>query len=493
MYTNGNSLSYNAELDKLFAKLGPTNSMPVSSTLVSVVAAQSTSSSLGTLPTSTSKMTVESLFAVLGGQDATFTSPPEANPPLSTPSTSGIALLNSIFASASTADVAGAGNAALQAKPESITVHPPASSSSTIRPPHVQVLTEDVIFSLLGSRPSSRSVPQRRGELDNDDRSVSDDGYSESSTVLDSDAQADDAGASAGIPLGYDRNGRINVNGDVTPRPLAQRTMVDNLFNGLESRIPTETRSVIPSADVPLWSSPPHDEDAEDMVELDFEDTSALSDPDVFEEVLMQRKRRSHEDLGASLGANGHVNGKEKRNEKGKKKEKKERDAPSFNPGPAPAPVHAPSPVAAIWQTLGQHPMPLSPPASPSPQPSPVLSPVPVATNGTASQDKGKGKATNGTRPTNGKTASHPAHTALDPEVAKQSILNNVLAQTRVPTVTMERNEFVREVLTLIHVSFSTSLVSSAADTFFLTHRPIKRLWIHYGRTIYVPFSELQP
>ena len=395
----------------------------------------------------------------------------------------------------------------------------------------------------------------------------SDGGYSESSTVLDPEAEMDEelmaAGASAGRPLlgfgtgdeeagcgsGFQVNRKGRVNGDVTPRPLANghghwmrastlphpvcsepgprlsvpagvgmergvgaggagilttmepssSTSTIRELQGPLSRSHSQlqesdiananagiTRPLIPfEAESELWPypRPPLDDrsldvDGEDgeIVELDFEDTSALSEPDVFRRVLQQGRKggRGHSgavdrDSSAADGGSRSVAGKDRERGKGKKKGKKERaadrekerediergwDVPGSQPAmkeherypeltvpsPSPSPVPMPSPPRQLFVEM-ETPTTAKPGHTQNENGMVHAHSRPVSKGKTQMQGKGNvGMAVNG---------------PVDGERVKESLIAAVSAQARKP-VTMERNEFVREVLTLIHVSFSS-------------------------------------
>ncbi|SJK97351.1 uncharacterized protein ARMOST_00603 [Armillaria ostoyae] len=429
---------------------------------------------------SPSKLTVDSLFAALsGGQDAPAPLPSQAT------GTTGIPLLDSIFASATPAPASN-GSVPLSASVSSVTatIRPSSVTESIIHSPIPtttslpQILNQDVISTLLGLPPfrtnsaatsiststshssNSRSHPSSR------EGDCSDAGYSESSTVLDLEAELDmelqAAGASAGRPLlsrefptgllGSSSHERVN--GDVTPRAPLPRlgsmppaaaslvcpppmktswsdTTVQCVLPMSQSRVaptpPPVHADVVPlngnsngrrlvpfdEPDPSLWPYPraPIDEDQEEeILELDFEDTSALSDADAFREAEMNAKKR-----------NGHNNQKKK---KGKANGREQRDA-----------------IERSWDVPVALPpaVPASPSLSPSPPP-----PVEIRSAPTTAKTTSVPKTTiNGSMKVNGKTPV----TGLDSVAVKESILDAVIPGGR----HVDRNEFMREVLTLIH------------------------------------------
>ncbi|PBK73770.1 hypothetical protein ARMSODRAFT_952844 [Armillaria solidipes] len=428
---------------------------------------------------SPSKLTVDSLFAALsGGQDAPA--------PLSSQATgtTGIPLLDSIFASATPAPASN-GSVPLSASVSSVTatIRPSSVTESIIHSPIPtttslpQILNQDVISTLLGLPPfrtnsaatsiststshssNSRSHPSSR------EGDCSDAGYSESSTVLDLEAELDmelqAAGASAGRPLlsrefptgllGSSSHERVN--GDVTPRAPLPRlgsmppaaaslvcpppmktswsdTTVQRVLptsqSGVAPTPPPVHADVVPlngnsngrrlvpfdEPDPSLWPYPraPIDEDQEEeILELDFEDTSALSDADAFREAEMNAKKR-----------NGHNNQKKK----GKANGREQRDA-----------------IERSWDVPVALPpaVPASPSLSPSPPP-----PAEIRSAPTTAKTTSVPKTTiNGSMKVNGKTPV----TGLDSVAVKESILDAVIPGGR----HVDRNEFMREVLTLIH------------------------------------------
>ncbi|KAK0461430.1 uncharacterized protein EV420DRAFT_1531937 [Desarmillaria tabescens] len=455
--------------NSLLAKLGAQKSPSPSSSRITPSMPPSSGSS--------SKLTVDSLFAALNGGGVSQDAPgPPPQPPQST-STTGIPLLDSIFASATPAPVSN-GSVSQSASVSSITatIRPPSVTKPIIHSPIPtstslpQILNQDVISTLLGLPPSrtnsaatsvststshssnSRSHPSSR------EGDCSDAGYSESSTVLDQEAELDmelqAAGASAGRPLlsrefpsgllGSNSNERVN--GDVTPRAPLPRlgsmppasashacpppmktswsdTTVQRVLSTSQSGVVAPTpppvhadmvplngnsngRRLVPfdEPDPSLWPYPraPIDEDQEEeILELDFEDTSALSDADAFREAEMNAKKR-----------NGHNN----QRKKGKANSREQRDA-----------------IERSWDVPVPPAVPASPSLSPSPPPSTEIRSAPTTVKMTV----------NGSMKVNGKAPV----AGLDSDAVKESILDAVIPGGR----HVDRNEFVREVLTLIH------------------------------------------
>ncbi|OBZ78059.1 hypothetical protein A0H81_02320 [Grifola frondosa] len=433
--TNGNNDGPN-ELDKLFAKL---------------ITPSSSSSAAPTVTGSTSGMSVEALFNALNGSESVQ----GEGPPPSATSNRGLALLGSIFASASPATASPTANGAVHSRlptgslpprPEDITIVSPKPTSNALP----QILNQDVISTLLGLGPDSRAssaAPSSAGsrnryEGDNEFSEgdlVSEGEYSVSSTVLDADADAS-AGSSSGIPLlavhqspdlnRGNRQAARRVEGDVTPRagaggivlpptspPHSQHLTPASIMspaprsNGRDSA-PVRGRPLVPfETNSDLWPYPraPIDErpldadslDDADVVELDFSDTRALSDPAMFSNRLKEKRSR----------AGKHKSRKERERDRELEKEEIERgwDVPArvpaqqqvYQPGPSSAPAAAPSRQATV--------------------------------NGTKTTP-----AVNGDGHLNG-------------VAAKEAVIASVSARPEPPHKGIARNDFVRELLTLIH------------------------------------------
>ncbi|KAH9940681.1 hypothetical protein B0H21DRAFT_780296 [Amylocystis lapponica] len=444
--SNGAVTSAGSELDKLFAKLVPQTPEPAPA------------------PTSTSSMSVQDLFAALGGQQVAR--PPALSPaPAATPHR-GLALLDSIFASAAP-ETNGFSHG-----PPPHTLPPARRPTSNALP---QILNQDVISSLLGLSPDSRassaapssvgSSSRRSGphiyEGDNEYSEASEGEYSTSSTVLDTDMDPSllAGGSSSGLPLftmqqstTAGMNGQRRVEGDVTPRAplrgfgssssspapqmtgrrstqqyLAAGSSAERTPTNTFSRAPTHSdsasssattvpatepaarpRTLVPfEADSELWPYPraPLDErslddDDADVVELDFTDTRALSDPAVFSSRLREKQR------------SGNGNGSGKRKTRKERAADRERERDEIERGwddPVPA---APAPVVG----KGKH---------------------PAAANGVAvapPQANGNG-----------------AHAGMHVDAAREALLSAISTQAKLPGRDMPRNDFVRELLTLIH------------------------------------------
>ncbi|KAJ7723419.1 hypothetical protein B0H16DRAFT_341938 [Mycena metata] len=477
-----------------------------------------------------STVTVASLFAALGGAD-----PQESKPP-PTPSSSGIPLLDSIFASAG------------PSKAKS-----PPAEPLPIHSPTPQILNHEVITTLLGLPPSRSTsassashssgdahshTSSREGDNEYEESPGSargypgSDGFSESSTVLDPDAELDEelqaAGSSAGRPLlsvpaprggnvvvngagGAKVNGRGQVQGDVTPR--APPTALLGVNGNGQRPMPPRAAPVPPPMSEPsisastirpqqqgphssmvrhssapfatssdLWPGgrAPVDDRAEvdgleegEIVELDFADTSALSDPDAFRQVLQRRRNPTTESSsvhGSDLASPNGAPMRERRDRgKGRKKGKRERAAEraaemehqrgievvrmfqmvdgeqfgavsgssSRSASASPSPDHSPHPPPGL---------------APRPPPPVVEAETPTTAHPSKMQTTVMGVNGNGTGPA-GRARSGVPPTLLDPLRARVSAMSTIanLNPRALQVPPMERNEFVRELLTLIH------------------------------------------
>ena len=257
-------------------------------------------------------------------------------------------------------------------------------------------------------------------------------------------------------------------------------------------------------AESSLWPYPraPLD-DRDDIVELDFADTSALSDVDAFE------RRRQNGKNGAKLS----------KKDRAREREEIERswDVPGNVPrnvdaGLSPAILGRPSQAQAhavgraSGSAVSPSPRPQSGPVKVN-QPNTVSAPVkntePTSTGGqaTASPCSSKSKAKSKSIP-NGPNAQVPVPAttqangaALAKSAASAAIVEAVHGHSNGNRSlgTTDRNEFVREVLTLIHVR-RLSYVMVAFHSRYLfplgfssrprLDRPIPRSWIDFGRNI---------
>ncbi|GLB39196.1 putative dcp1-like decapping family protein [Lyophyllum shimeji] len=510
-----------SELDKLFAKID--HPVPSSTSTSTSTMAQSQ------LPSSTSKMTVESLFAALGGGElmktadhgttttsasASTTSASLSTFPSSSPSTTGLPLLDSIFASA---------NSATQPPPNAISTLPirsPVPSTTNPPPhphphphPHPQVLNQDVISTLLGLPPSrsasaastaysrssgAQSHPSsREGDNEHEGGRGGSDGYSESSTVLDPEDDGEGEvqvhapavvngrghGHGHGHGLGYGNGngngrgqGRGRMNGDVTPRAPANgfitprfvaatssnanaaATISQPSHSHTQAQTRTQTLPVRPlvpfQPDSELWPYPPpgegeHEGEAEgeregegeeEILELDFADMSALSDPDLFSRARAVRRNGRGENGVVVGGADGGERHRESGKGKGRKKGRKEREAMEREAIERSWDVPPPRPQAGRFDREREeqegHGEGLPSTASPSPSSSPVVSKPQV--NGVASKVNME------------KHHYHHQQGGVVPEAVRESLIAAVSGRG-LGAQGLERNEFVREVLTLIH------------------------------------------
>ncbi|KAF7334251.1 hypothetical protein MSAN_02386500 [Mycena sanguinolenta] len=487
-------------------------------------------------PPSGENMTVASLFASLNNSNLD-----ETPPPTSPTSQTGIALLDSIFASAT----AGPSTSA-PAPAASIPIHSPTPTTSVLPP---QILNHEVITTLLGLPPSrSASVStsyssdarshtsSREGDNEYEESGsnphAGSDGFSESTTVLDPEAELDEelqaAGSSTGRPLlsvptprsnphslpvngsgAVKVNGKGRAHGDVTPRAPVPPSSVNGHRPAGPSRAPVpppmgdptiststvrpqsrqQTRAQPPAVRHPsttfaagseLWPgarAPVDDRSADadgfedgEIVELDFEDTSALSDPDVFRQVLQQRGARRNPDAESSsqnaAGADASPAGARERRDRGKgrKKGKRERAAERAAEIGHQRSLEA-TRLLQMIDSSSRLPLGLastsssrSASASPSPerlQPSrPAVAPLVFAeaespTTAHPSKIQTMVAIVNGSSSSSAPRA--PAATGLDPVKARAAIISSFTSEETRGLPPMEKNAFMRELLTLIH------------------------------------------
>lgn len=317
-----------------------------------------------------SETTAASLLASISGPPRTMSVPPPSSSTVSAP-TRGLALLDTIFASATLPPPRAASRGAISINPQRAAAQstlpinrilphpnppqpfPPAFSQD----PHIlspkptstalpQVLNQEVISTLLGLPPSRASSVRYEG-----DNEASDDGASEPGSftasipqlLLPSASTSDSEGGKTGT----------RVLGDVTPRPalrgfgsdinqvsdllsariVEQNTHIDTAPTGIHSQAsssstktviatpaepestptvytqprlnftstsssapknPPRPRPLVPfETDSELWPypRPPLVETDSDVIELDFADMSALSDPDAFEKHAAKGKK----------------------------------------------------------------------------------------------------------------------------------------------------------------------------------------------------------
>ena len=467
-----------SELDKLFAKLITPSP--------SVSAAPAAAAAEPQPP-----KTIHDLFAALGGDSSATTKNAPAPPPASAPAPepppqTGIALLDSIFASAlpsgrsSTAVIQP--TEPLPPRPEEIVIVSPKPTSSALP----QILNQDVISTLLGLAPDSRASSaapssvgsrrsaQRRYEGDNE--------FSEGDQTSDGEPHGYNASSGAkpgravptfSVPQGPSSeseaeaaavNGSRRVPGDVTPRPPAggmklpptslpefqqQRTATPNAnangktpANGAAAPSPApgsasapRQRPLVPfEANSDLWPYPraPLDDrsfENDDVVELDFSDTRALSDPAIFSSRLKDKKEKKRK------GRKEREREKAEKAEREKAEIEKGWDIPTQTQVQPPYQAAATGPVAEAAKVAVQ--------------------PVQGA-NAVANAKQWKSNAVNGAGAVNGGLATS-REGALDSVAAKEAILGALLGKgSAQPGI--GRHEFVRELLTLIQVSlYSTT------------------------------------
>jgi len=282
----------------------------------------------------------------------------------------GNALLNQIFASATAPLSAPTTTATSNAKRQATSVFSPQPSVGTSGP---QILNSQVLTTILtGSAPSrASSVVSHPSSREGDNEGGSD----SPSTVLDEDSDYHKVRSTKkkAPRINADlRNGnaaRLNqrVNGDVTPRlQLNSLQRTSSVAETSSTSTTRPTNHVNPPApfsvhdasfhpdfesDSDLWpSSQPSttstdDDDASDIVELNFEDTSLLSDPN-FTRVVKQKKsavmlRQTDAANGVLRPLNGNGNSsvsservrvRAKRKRSKKEDIEKDRDLPPVSP-----------------------------------------------------------------------------------------------------------------------------------------------------------------
>ena len=463
-----------SEIEKLFSKLTPEPPQPPAPILVK-------SEQQG--------ITLDGLFAAaLSDQGPTNNTSPPINKlqpqPVSNQNTTSrsLALLDSIFASATPHYPNGSnGTGPVQTPAPTLQIISPQPTPSAVP----QVLNQNVISTLLGLAPSpggsvsssSTNITTYRYEGDNESNS---EGGSEeieyptsnvnsilaeaTRSAITSSKGKQSSVPSFSFPAGSDDvQTTPRIQGDVTPRPAlkgmpssspSQQSKDRSLKPGATKKPqdgttpadvllpPTKVerpksatgtpRKLVPfEPDSDLWPYPrqPLDDralDEDDVVELDFNDTSALSDINIF---LSKPKTNANATNGS--GANG------KKKKKEKNREEREQIEKSWD-----------DPVK-MGYAVGPN-IPKEPPAKP-------IQPQPTA----VSSVKGKNKSA--TQPqTNGKANGQPAESSskdkdgLDRDAVTESLISTV-AKSSLPKQKdinqMDRNTFVREVLTLIHVS----------------------------------------
>ena len=467
-----------SDLDKLFSKLSPEQSQPQSSSPIPVKRDQQTISLDGILA------------AAMSGQDSiTNTSTPtnslQTQPTPSSNTHRSLALLDSIFASATPHYPNGHnGNNTLQTSAPTLQIISPQPTSSAVP----QVLNQGVISTLLGLAPSpggsvsssSTNITTYRYEGDNESNS---EGGSEeieypTSNVNSILAEATrnaitstSKGKQSSVPSfsfpasSDDLQTTPRIQGDVTPRPTlkgmpvsspSQQPKEGGLKAGSINRsqnghspadvpqvpstnsdktkpAPGAPRKLVPfEPDSELWPYPrrPLDDrasDDDDVVELDFTETSALSNLNTF-----LSKPKANESQTSGAGASG------KKRKKERNKEEREQIEKSWD-----------DPVK-LGYAVGPN-IPNEPPAEPVQPQSTTVSSV-----------KGKNKPAQANGKANGEPAASSSKDqeknegGLDRVVLTESLISSI-EKSSLPKhknlKQMDRNTFVREVLTLFHVS----------------------------------------
>jgi hypothetical protein len=195
-------------------------------------------------------------------------------------------------------------------------------------------------------------------------------------------------------------------------------------------------RPLVPfSADSELWPYPlrPSSSDLStsggengddgEILELDFEETSALSDMDAFRKAMRRGKERMDASVGsAGSGAEGlDMNGRGK----GRKKTKKERETEKREQ------------IENSWDT-----------------PVTISNPAPVPLGLAVARSPTPSRKVNGAHQTKKQpVASGNLGAAVDSGIVKDSLIATLLGHSQKPA-RLEKNAFVREVLTLVHVSW---------------------------------------
>ncbi|KIM42365.1 hypothetical protein M413DRAFT_132496 [Hebeloma cylindrosporum] len=443
-------------------------------------------------PSSSSHPTPQRSNAAIDSLFANVSSPANIPPSPSPTTSTGPQLLNAMFAFARST-----------APQQTPAIHSPQPSTS---PP--QVLTQDVLSNLLGLPPSRTasaasgytsavSHPSSR-EGDNEDDSSSD----SPSTIFHPDdlefGQRIRNGNLArmtgteffkdfGLNVPHRLGTQTKINGDVTPRgPLNATVRGNNIPSASASSTSAKPRAnrelqrfesdseLWPYTRGPIEDNSPTDVGGEDneIVELDFEETSVLSDPAAFDQALRNRKSavnlRVHNGVGSSALPNGNYSPSGSVKKIGRKS-RKERDAKAREEIERSWDIPPPSPASTSGTSSRETDILFGPPASPSPCPSPEFPPhgppapemkTPTMTaratlaslngNGISphnnSNSKGKGKMA-----VNGHAKKLNGHVnGVDAKVVNESLITTIETQPH-PVAKMARNDFVKEVLTLIH------------------------------------------
>ncbi|KAI0634970.1 hypothetical protein C8Q77DRAFT_665876 [Trametes polyzona] len=467
-----------AELDKLFAKLIPP----------SVSAPLPSAPSSGGPATAKSVHDLFANLTGQGSADASRgvqpLQPPAPQQPAPAaipepPPSRGLALLDSIFASvtpaASSTSLHNDVTPVQPSRPEEVNIVSPKPTSSALP----QILNQDVISKLLGLGPDSRAssaAPSSVGSRhSNQRRYEGDNEYSEGDPVSDgvpsrshtTDVEANSR--SAGIPTFSVQNtgssesdddptsrptSSRRVPGDVTPRPPAgglrlpptsppefqqQTTSVSapHLSSASKGTPGPDTpsgpreRQLVPfEANSDLWPYPraPLDDrsfENDDVVELDFSDTRALSDPVIFTSRLKEKQKKK-----------GRKSKKEREEDKAREQAEIEKgwDMPAQGHGQQPYPATAKTAAAALAPN--------------------GASTGPAAVNGAPKEvKKAAANGANSAPVVNG----HGQNGVLDSNAAKDAVLA-AMSSKAVPAI--GKKEFITELLTLIHTDskFAESL-----------------------------------
>ncbi|RPD65242.1 hypothetical protein L227DRAFT_649397 [Lentinus tigrinus ALCF2SS1-6] len=434
-----------SELDSLFAKLLPSSS---------VAAAPQP------LVTAPGKSVLD-LFAALNGGPSQQSNRTPVQPMASSVSvpvmsvsdpgqtSAARSLLDMMFASAAQSTPTATPVAdPLPPQPEEIVIVSPKPTSSAL--PHV--LTQEVLSSIMGLAPDSRAssaAPSSVGSRRSAQRYEGDNEYSEGDLTSEGEFSraATTCGSARSIPtlavpqgpssesepeVAAKVNGSRRIPGDVTPRPPAggirlpptspphfqqQRTETPAKVNG-NGAVPSpapgsapRNRPLVPfEANSDLWPYPraPLDDRSlemqDDVVELDYSDTRALSDPAIFTTRLKEKKERKDK---------GRKSRKEREREKEREKAEIEKgwDLPTQSSG---QPAYQPSATG------------------------PVAEAATAAAQLTKNPKQVKKVAANG----------GVQNGAVDGTAAKDAIIAAMAGKIQGQ---LERNDFVREVLTLIH------------------------------------------
>jgi len=187
-----------------------------------------------------------------------------------------------------------------------------------------------------------------------------------------------------------------------------------------------------------------------EILELDFEETSALSDMNAFRKAMRKGKEKCHGmnanvNAGVSSAGSGaegfDVNGRGKGRKKTRKEKEAEKREQIENSWDTPVPVSNPPPAAPLGLGVARSPTPSK-----------------------------KDKVVNGAIVHPHQTKKPPVVNgnlgpAVDSGVVKDGLIGTLLGCSQKPG-RLEKNAFVREVLTLIHVSELFCVFRTFADLF---------------------------